>query len=77
MYFIAESKFREAELKAAQLSENARKALEENRVQERAMARLLRELVSQVEPQYQKYSHTWALSARLSCTAYTISTKQP
>ena len=54
MYFIAESKFREAELKAAQLSENARKALEETEYRKEQWRAFLRELVSQVEPQYQK-----------------------
>ena len=54
MYFIAESKFREAELKAAQLSENARKALEETEYRKEKWRSFLRELISLVEPQYQR-----------------------
>ncbi|MEM4315975.1 MAG: AAA family ATPase [Nitrososphaerota archaeon] len=52
MYLVAESKFRETELRAAQLSENVRKAMEEVEYRKETWRSFLRSLVSDVEPQY-------------------------
>ncbi|MEM2555240.1 MAG: AAA family ATPase [Candidatus Caldarchaeum sp.] len=54
MFIIAESKFREAELKASQLSENARKTLEEAEFRKQKWREFLRSLIKAVEPEYQK-----------------------
>ncbi len=54
MFLIAESKYREAEIKANQLSENARKALEEVEYRKEKWRAFLRSLIQAVEPEYQK-----------------------
>lgn len=53
MYLIAESKYREAELKAQQLSENAKKTMAEVEYRKQKWAEFVRELVNSVEPEYQ------------------------
>ncbi|MEM2236990.1 MAG: AAA family ATPase [Candidatus Caldarchaeum sp.] len=54
MFMLAEAKYREAELKASQLSENARKALEEAEYRKQKWREFLRSLIAAVEPEYQK-----------------------
>ncbi|MDW7977212.1 MAG: AAA family ATPase [Candidatus Caldarchaeum sp.] len=54
MFMLAEAKFREAELRAKQLSENARKALEETEFRKEKWRSFLRSLVQSVEPEYSR-----------------------
>ncbi|MEM4303605.1 MAG: hypothetical protein QXQ70_06910 [Candidatus Caldarchaeum sp.] len=54
MFMLAEAKYREAELKASQLSENARKALEEAEYRKQKWREFLRSLTAAVEPEYQR-----------------------
>ncbi|MDW8084435.1 MAG: AAA family ATPase [Candidatus Caldarchaeum sp.] len=54
MYLIAESKFREAELKAQQLGENARKTYAEAEYRKEKWREFVRNLVKEVEPEYQR-----------------------
>lgn len=54
MYLIAESKFREAELKAQQLSENARKTYAEVEYRKEKWREFVRQLIASVEPEYQR-----------------------
>ncbi|MEM1948468.1 MAG: AAA family ATPase [Candidatus Caldarchaeum sp.] len=54
MYLIAESKFREAELKAQQLSDNARKTYAEAEYRKEKWREFVRELISSIEPEYQR-----------------------
>ncbi|MDJ0269895.1 MAG: AAA family ATPase [Aigarchaeota archaeon] len=52
MFLLAESKYRETELKAGEVSENVRRALEEVEYRKEVWRRFLRELIADVEPQY-------------------------
>ncbi|MEM4417843.1 MAG: hypothetical protein QXD32_07285, partial [Nitrososphaerota archaeon] len=52
MFLIAESKYREAEQRAQQLSENVRKALEEVEYRKETWKTFIRSLINEVEPVY-------------------------
>ncbi|GBC68864.1 Chromosome partition protein Smc [archaeon HR01] len=52
MFLIAESKYREAELRAQQLSDNVRKALEEVEYRKETWKTFIRSLINEVEPVY-------------------------
>ncbi|MCS7110231.1 MAG: AAA family ATPase [Candidatus Caldarchaeum sp.] len=54
MYLIAESKFREAELKAQQLRENARETYAEAEYRKEKWRQFVRGLAAAVEPEYQR-----------------------
>ncbi len=54
MYLLAESKFREAEMRANQLKENVKKALEEVEFRKETWRSFLRSLIDEVEPQYRR-----------------------
>jgi len=51
-YLLAESKYRETELKAQQVSENTRKALEELEYRREKWRSFLRDLINDIQPQY-------------------------
>ncbi len=52
MFLLAESKYRETELKAGEVSENVRRALEEVEYRKEVWRKFLRDLIADVEPQY-------------------------
>jgi len=52
MYLLAESKYRETELKAGEVSENVKKALEELGYRKELWREFIRGLISDIEPQY-------------------------
>lgn len=52
MYLIADAKYRETEVKAQQVEENLKKALEEIEVRKENWRNFLRKLVDEVEPRY-------------------------
>jgi chromosome segregation ATPase len=54
MYLLAESKYRETEMRANQVKENVRKALEEVEYRKETWRSFLRSLISEIEPQYSR-----------------------
>mgnify|MGYP001626168888 FL=1 len=52
MYLIADAKYRETEVKAQQVEENLKKALEEIEIRKENWRNFLRKLVDEVEPRY-------------------------
>ncbi|OYT67345.1 MAG: hypothetical protein B6U65_03520, partial [Candidatus Wolframiiraptor sp. EX4484-121] len=52
MYLVADSRYRETEMKSKEVEENLRKALEEVEYRKELWRRFLRELMREVEPQF-------------------------